>query len=109
MPVDTGVLRGTGVRSYLAKNVAGAVDVRLDSSEAANQVISFTGAITANMSVIFPLGSESGGAWLLENATSGAFTLTVKGGIGSGVAITAATKRITVWTGADFVHWTAAL
>jgi len=110
MPVDTTVLRGAVRSGFLAKSVAGAVDVVLTPQEAIARAIQFTGAITANINVVLPLGAESSqGEYLFKNSTSGSFTLTVKGSIGSGVAITAAKKVIMMWTGADFEAWTAEL
>jgi len=58
----------------LSKSVAGGVDVALTKSEAAAASIIFTGALTANISVTLPFV----GSWVVENATTGAFTLTVK-------------------------------
>jgi len=109
MRVDTTVLRGEPDRGYLAKSVAGAVDVTLRADETAHKTIQFSGAITANINVIFPLGAENRGVWHFENTTSGAFTVTVKGEIGTGIVITQGTRQVAAWTGADFVPWTAAL
>ena len=109
MPVDTTVLRGEAGIGFLSKSVAGAVDVALTGEDAKNLAIDFTGAITANINVTLPLGAENARLYLFRNSTSGAFTLTVKGSIGSGVAITQARKVVMLWTGADFVAWTAEL
>lgn len=109
MPVDTTVMRGADFLGYLGKSVAGAVDVTLSPDEAKNAAIQFSGAITANINVNFPLGVLNGRVYCLENTTTGAFTVTVRGQVGSGVVLTQGTRRIFVWTGADFVPWTAAL
>lgn len=108
MPADMGVLRGSSQGGYLSRSVAGAVDVTLSPDDAENETIVFTGAITANINVILPCSADSGfKSWKFQNSTSGAFTLTVKGALGSGLAITATKKVIAVWTGADFVAWAA--
>lgn len=109
MIVDTSVMRGADFLGYLNKSVAGAVDVTLSPAEASNAGLTFSGAITANIIVNFPLGSLSGRLYCFENTTSGAFTVTVKGQVGTGLEIAQGTRRIVMWTGADFVPWTAAL
>ena len=109
MPVNTGILRGLD-QGHLAKSVAGAVDVTLSGDEARNQVIVFSGAITASINVNFPVAAETAGViWFLDNDTTGAFTLTVKGTIGTGLAIAQGKQIVAEWTGADFVAWTAEL
>lgn len=71
-------------RLTLTKSVAGGVDVTLTASEAANRILIFTGALTANINVIVPSESRQ---WLVINNTTGAFTLTVKTALGVGVAV----------------------
>jgi hypothetical protein len=79
MAIDTSVLRGPATVGSYSKNVAGAVDVTLTGEEARYQHIVFTGAITANISVIVPVISENiGKQWTFENQTTGLFTLSVK-------------------------------
>lgn len=70
---------------YLSKSVAGGTDVTLASSEYSNTIYVFTGTLTANINVIFPL--VPGALIVVKNATSGAYTLTVKSSTGSGVAV----------------------
>jgi hypothetical protein len=52
-------------------------------SDGKNQVLKLTGTITANVDVIVPDSIEK--TYVVENATSGAFTVTVKTTSGSGV------------------------
>lgn len=73
--------------TYLAKDVAGAADVVLSETEAQSAVIKLTGAITANINIIVP---ARGRDWVFINATTGAFTVTVKTQLGAGVAVTPA-------------------
>lgn len=68
----------------LIKSVAGGADVTLTATEAANQFLAFTGTLTANINVIVPAAAR---LFAVYNATSGAYTLTVKTAAGSGVAV----------------------
>jgi hypothetical protein len=67
--------------SYLSKNIAGSSNVTLSTSEAANKLIQFTGALTGNISVTFP---NVTGVWYIYNNTSGSFSVTFKAGTGAG-------------------------
>lgn len=73
------------VNGRLSKSVAGSANVTLTTVEAGYAILTFTGAITANISVIVPAVS---GQWIVENNTTGAYTLTVKTSSGSGIAVT---------------------
>ena len=84
-------------RRATTKSVAGSSDVPLTADEAAAGVLVFTGALTGNINVIVPL-TPAGRNWLAVNATSGAFTLTVKGVTGTGIAITQGAYR---WVRSD--------
>lgn len=84
--------------TQLVKNVAGAVDVTLTSSEAANKLITLTGALTGNINVIVP---NTQSVYYVFNNTSGAFSLTMKTAAGSGIAITQATHDIAVCDGTN--------
>jgi hypothetical protein len=72
-------------KGLLTKSVAGGATVTLTAAEAGNAILKFTGALTANISVVVPNTSAS---WLIINNTTGAFTLTVKTSAGSGIAVT---------------------
>ena len=74
------------VAGYLTKSVAGGVNVTLTSVEAGNGILNFTGALTANISVIVPTSPT--GIWVVANNTTGTFTLTIKTAAGSGVVVT---------------------
>lgn len=71
---------------------AGATSVTMTSSnvtltalEASRGIIIITGALTANLNLIFPAYVKQ---WAVRNATTGAFTITAKTAAGSGVAVT---------------------
>ncbi|MFA6015904.1 MAG: tail fiber domain-containing protein [Gallionellaceae bacterium] len=68
----------------LSKSVAGNTDVTLTAVEAANQFLEFTGVLTGNINVIVPTAAR---LFSIYNATSGAYTLTVKTAAGSGIAV----------------------
>lgn len=71
------------VGGRLVKSVAGGSNVTLTAVEAGNGILEFTGALTANIAVIVPTSPTR--AWIIKNATSGAYTLTVKTAAGTGV------------------------
>lgn len=89
----------------LAKSVAGGTDVTLTQTEYANGSLEFTGAITANINVIFPL--TVGAQWTIYNNTTGAFTLTCKGATGTGIVIASTKRAIVESDGTNFVRITA--
>lgn len=84
----------------LVISVAGALDVALTSSQAQNQVLEFTGAITANISVTVPANVAE---YFVYNNTSGAHTLTFKTVSGTGVVITQGNRQITHCDGTNIV------
>lgn len=92
----------------LEKDVAGASDVVLTDVEAQYDCLVFSGELTGNISVIVPAEDKG---WDIQNATSGAYTLTVKKSGGTGVAVTQGKKvrlRYSSYAG-DVVAWTAEL
>jgi hypothetical protein len=82
--VRCGLPAALAVPRQLSKSVAGGVNVTLTQDEQRREVLKFTGALTANISVIV---DETIWAWDVHNATSGAFTLTLKTNAGAGVAV----------------------
>jgi hypothetical protein len=90
------------VAGYLAKSVAGAADVTLTIAEALNAIIKFTGALTGNINVIVPTLSKPYFTW---NATTGAYTLTMKTVAGSGVTVTQTKKIALVCDGTNVEAW----
>lgn len=70
----------------LSLSVAGAADVTLSATQANNAVLNFTGALTGNINVIVPLGTNPR-EWTVTNNTTGAFSLTVKGASGTGISV----------------------
>lgn len=70
--------------TQLVKNVAGGVDVTLTTTEAGNKVLKFIGLLTGNINVIVP---NVVSLYIVDNETTGAFTLTVKTSAGTGIAV----------------------
>ncbi|MFM0165652.1 hypothetical protein PQR39_35120 [Paraburkholderia sediminicola] len=96
------------IGGLLALSVAGNTNVTLSAAQAGNGILNFTGALTGNIAVIVP---NTSGKWVVENNTSGAYTLTVKTAAGSGVAVSQGkTQEVfcdgaSVWlTSSDFVN-----
>jgi hypothetical protein len=79
------VTGGPVKRGRLSKSVAGSSDVTLTADEASNRFLEFTGTLTGNINVILP--TADGAEWIMNNKTSGAFTLTVKTAAGTGFVI----------------------
>lgn len=68
-------------------------DVYLTILEARNQRIVIQGALTANVSILIPFVSGSvttaiGGMWIVDNQTTGAFTVTVKTVVAGSTGVT---------------------
>jgi hypothetical protein len=81
-PVNSEWVQQT-IGKVLSKSIAGGVDVTLTAVEAGHGILKFTGAITANISVVVPTSPTR--SWIVDNETSGAFTLTIKTAAGTGV------------------------
>lgn len=93
------------VGGRLAKNVAGGTNVTLTAPEAGNAILELSGVLTANIAVIVPTAPTR--AWLVKNATSGAFTVTIKTAAGAGVTVAQGKTRSVFTDGTDvFAAWT---
>lgn len=84
----------SAVGGYLSKAVTGGT-VTLSEMESSNPVIALTGTLTSNLTVILPTTVKR--LWAVYNATTGAFTVTMKLIAGTGVAV-AQGKRNLVYT-----------
>lgn len=81
-------------------NAAGTGNYTLSTSEAANQALKFTGILTGNRTIIVPTTIKE---YWINNATTGAFTLTVKTLAGSGIAVTQTKQAILYCDGTDVI------
>lgn len=81
---------------FLLLSVAGSSNVTLTRTQGLNKLFKFTGALTGNISVLFPAALGSAREFVVWNATTGAYTLTVKttAGGSAGVAVTQGTKAL---------------
>jgi hypothetical protein len=77
----------------LDKDVSGSTDVTLSAAEANNMVINLTGALTADIDVILPVGASSR-LWAVTNNTIGAYTVTMKGALGAGAVVAQGSKAL---------------
>lgn len=75
----------------LVKNVAGGTNVTLTSAEAANELIEFTGLLTANIQVIVPNTVQT---YHIFNNTSGAYTLELITAAGTGELVAQGTRQL---------------
>ncbi len=75
---------------FLSKSIAGTGSVTLTAVEAGNGIIELTGALTGNRDVIVP--SSPTRPWIIRNATTGAFSVTVKTAAGTGVMVAQGTN-----------------
>lgn len=87
----------------LGISVAGSSNVTLTREQALNRVLKFTGVLTGNITVFLPVSLGCVRDPLVWNATTGAFTLTIKTTTGgsAGVAITQTKKVYILHDGTD--------
>src|SRR5689334_1987741 len=86
----------------LSRSVAGGADVTLTGVEYDHLALEFTGTLTASISIILP--ATAGRAWIVLNNTSGAFTLTVRSALGSGIAVAQGARAVLYGNGTDVVR-----
>ena len=91
----------SAVGGYLAKGGLTGGTITLTDLEASNPVIGFSGALTSNLTVVLPTTAKR--LWAIYNATTGAFSLTVKIASGTGVTV-AQGKRNLVYTDGTNVY-----
>lgn len=75
----------------LSLSVAGSADVTLSTAQSQNLYFNFTGALTGNINVVYP--ASAGRIIIVNNATSGSFTLTIKPSGGTGFLVTQGTQQ----------------
>ena len=83
---NIGALQASNVGyGYTSISVAGNTNVTLTSSQAANQFITLTGALTGNIQVIVP---SSPRLYFINNQTTGAYSVTIITASGTGLVAT---------------------
>lgn len=111
IPLYTAVTSGGAITGYtdyrdlttqLQKGRVGVTvttaDVTLSAAQARVDEVKATGTLTGNRSIIVPAVAW---AWIVDNATAGAFTLTVKTAAGSGVVVPQGTVTVVYCDGTD--------
>ena len=91
----------SAVGGYLIKGGQTGGTITLTDAEASNPVLGISGALTSNLIVIVPVVVKR--LWAVYNATSGAFSVTIKTASGTGVTI-AQSKRNLVYTDGTNVY-----
>lgn len=87
------------IAGTLAKSITSS-DVTLSADEARNAIISLSGTLTGNRNLIVPAVSK---IYLIKNATSGAFTITVKTPSGTGVVVAQGTQAFVYCDGTNVI------
>lgn len=85
---------------YTSINVAGTGDYTLTGTELNRVAYSFTGVLTGNRNIIVPNTVQQ---YWVSNATTGAYTFTVKTASGTGIAINAGARAILYCDGTNVV------
>ncbi|MEH7988258.1 hypothetical protein V3394_18305 [Pseudomonas aeruginosa] len=88
----------SAVGGYLSKATTGGT-VTLTDAEASNPVIAVSGALTSASVVVLPVTTKR--LWAIYNATSGAFTVTVKTAAGTGVTIAQGQRNLVYTDGTN--------
>lgn len=83
-----------------------ASDVTLSSLQAAKDVITLAGTLTANINLILPAWIKQ---WKIINNCTGAFTVTVKTNAGTGIAVSVSTSMDLRGDGTDIVDANASV
>jgi hypothetical protein len=92
---------GRALVGMLSKSVAGgAGTTTLTEAESRPPILTFTGVLTGNRVIELPNLKR---AWVVENATTGAFSLTVKVTGQPGTAVTQGKRKIVYGNGTDIV------
>lgn len=93
-----------GLLQRVSLSVAGAANVTLNANQYSANILEFTGSLTGNINVIVPLTAKQ---WTVFNNTTGAFTLTVIGATGTGIAVAQTKRAILYADGTNIVRATA--
>lgn len=80
----TSTIVHAAIGSVITVNVAGGVSVNLTQAQWEAGTIILTGAITANINVVFP---APGDRWTVANRTTGSYAITCKTAAGTGVIV----------------------
>ncbi len=98
------------IASHLAKSVAGSSNVTLTDSgstpESRNAILELTGVLTGSINVIVPNRDK---IYVIHNNTTGAFTITVKTSLGTGVIVEQGAKALLYCDGSNVLDLSGSL
>jgi len=104
MSLPTWIYGGGLSESAHTISVAGLSALTLGPDQALRRAQTFTGALTSNCTVTFPLDRLDGGLiWTITNSTSGAFTLAVAGPSGASYNIPQGRRTAVLWDGTNMI------
>lgn len=87
--------------TQLVKDVSGSSNVTLTTTEAANKILKFIGVLTGNIAVIVP---NVVSLYIVNNVTSGAFSLTLRTAAGTGIVVPQNNRQILYCDGTDVLQ-----
>jgi hypothetical protein len=87
--------------TQLVKDVSGNTNVVLTTTEASNKILKFIGTLTGDIAVIVP---NIVSLYVIDNSTTGAFSLTVKTAAGTGVVIPQGQRNIVYSDGTNVLQ-----
>jgi hypothetical protein len=82
------------------------VGTNIGSTTAQYAILNISGAMTAARNLIVPSSSKS---YIVNNACTGGYLLTVKGSATTGVTLTNGEKAVVAWNGTDYVKITSSV
>lgn len=93
--------RGGLLPRELTLSVAGSADVTLTDTQAKYKVHTYTGLLTGDIEIVFPVLEEDAGLiWTIDNTTTGAQTLGVRDADGAALTIPQGACVPVLWNGA---------
>jgi microcystin-dependent protein len=83
----------TAFSGIVTVNVAGGANVTLSQAQWGAGILILTGALTANINLVFPTNSSGRNSWIIANRTTGPSSVTCKTAGGSGAVVTQGATR----------------
>lgn len=85
------------IAGMLSVDIAGTGTTDLTRVQALNSVIKFTGVLTGARTIRFPISLGTGRTFMIWNATTGAFSLTLKTTVGGTGLVVTQTKKVNIF------------
>lgn len=83
---------------FVAVNVSGSANIVLNQQQYGCAMIFLTGALTGNISIIFPAAS---GVWMIYNSSTGNFSITCKTASGAGTVVSSGASSLIFCDGSN--------